>query len=62
MTESPDRLARLGEAVRAYDDARVARDAAIREALAGGERVVDIVASTGLSRSRIYQIRDGVRT
>lgn len=62
MTESPDRLARLGETVRAYDDARVARDAAIREALAGGERVVDIVASTGLSRSRIYQIRDGVRT
>ncbi|MEW1939272.1 hypothetical protein AB0331_18175 [Dietzia maris] len=31
----------------------------IRKALAGGARVVDIVAASGLTRARIYQVRDG---
>ena len=34
---------------------------AIRQALAGGHRTVDIAEAAGLSRARIYQIRDGKR-
>jgi hypothetical protein len=33
----------------------------IRAALAAGARVADIAASAGVSRSRVYQIRDGRR-
>jgi len=61
MSQHGDRLTRLGEAVRAIEAARTTRDELIREALAVGERVVDICTITGLSRSRVYQIRDGVR-
>jgi hypothetical protein len=35
------------------------RDTAIREALDGGTSVATLQAETGLSRPRIYQIRDG---
>lgn len=34
------------------------RDQLIREALAADVRVRDLVADTGLTRARIYQIRD----
>jgi hypothetical protein len=37
------------------------RDQLIREALAADIRVRDLVADTGLTRARIYQIRDGRR-
>lgn len=37
------------------------RDTLIRQALAEGTSVVDLAASAGLTRSRIYQIRDGRR-
>lgn len=37
------------------------RDDAIRSALAAGTSVAALVAETGLSRARIYQIRDGRR-
>lgn len=62
MNGDGDRLAYLSDAVQVMEDGIAGRDAAIRRALDEKERVVDIVARTGLSRSRIYQIRDGVRT
>jgi uncharacterized coiled-coil DUF342 family protein len=34
------------------------RDELIRECIAAGVRVKDLVADTGLTRGRIYQIRD----
>lgn len=34
---------------------------AIRAAIAAGERVVDIAAAAGVTRDRVYQIRDGRR-
>lgn len=41
--------------------ARAAQADAIRAALAAGVRVVDVVRVTGLSRERVYQVRDGRR-
>lgn len=35
--------------------------AAIRGAVAAGQRVVDVAAAAGVSRERVYQIRDGRR-
>lgn len=35
--------------------------AAIRAAVAAGERVVEIAAAAGITRDRVYQIRDGRR-
>lgn len=49
------------EAEAAAHDAMVARDRAIRHALARGARVVDVMAASGVSRSRIDQIRKGRR-
>lgn len=34
---------------------------AIRQALAGGHRAVDIAEAASISRARVYQIRDGRR-
>lgn len=34
---------------------------AIRQALAGGHRAADIAEAAGMSRARVYQIRDGRR-
>jgi len=45
----------------AADAARAAQAEAIRRALAAGARVVDVVHVTGLSRERVYQVRDGRR-
>lgn len=49
------------EAEAAAHDAMVARDRAIRHALARGARVVDVMAASGVSRARIDQIRKGSR-
>jgi len=43
------------------DDADKRRDDLIRAALADGVSVGEVVNATGLSRARIYQIRDGRR-
>lgn len=58
-------LADLEDAARAYDQAHSdfqtaeqQRIAAVRAALAAGARVVDICRITGMTRSRVYQIRD----
>ncbi len=47
--------------VDAAEQNREARDATIRAALKEGVPVREIVAHTGLSRERVYQIRDGRR-
>ena len=49
------------EAEAAAHDAMVARDRAIRRALARGARVVDVMAAAGVTRARIEQIRKGTR-
>ena len=49
------------EAEAAAHDSMVARDRAIRHALAHGARVVDVMAAAGVSRARIDQIRKGGR-
>ena len=58
----------VADATRASDDAEsaahtamVARDRAIRHALARGARVVDVMSASGVSRARIDQIRKGGR-
>ena len=58
-------LVDLEEAARAYNDAHIdfqtaeqQRMAAVRAALAAGARVVDICRITGMSRGRVYQIKD----
>lgn len=58
----------VADAARASDkaeaaahDAMVARDRAIRHALARGARVVDVMAASGVGRARIDQIRRGTR-
>ena len=48
-------------AVEKADEAEAARDEAIRDALDDGVAVVRLVEATGLSRGRIYQIRDRTR-
>jgi hypothetical protein len=63
-----DGLAALGAMTRTIqdykdcvDEAVEERDDLIRRLLAGGVAVKDIKAKTGLSRERVYQIRDGRR-
>lgn len=58
-------LADLEDAARTYDQAHSnfqtaeqQRIAAVRAALAAGARVVDICRITGMSRGRVYQIKD----
>ena len=58
-------LSDLEDAARAYDQAHSdfqtaeqQRIAAVRAALAAGARVVEICRITGMTRSRVYQIRD----
>lgn len=45
------------DADRVLRDAQATRDRAIRNALAHGARVVDVMAAAGVTRSRIDQIR-----
>lgn len=53
---TPVRLTADEQRRRDFGSAR--RDAAIRQALTDGVPVADLVTQTGLSRARIYQIRD----
>lgn len=62
-TTALDALADAVVARRTADDAasiaRAALDQMIRAEVANGRSVADIVRVTGLTRARIYQIRDG---
>ena len=49
------------DADRVLRDAQATRDRAIRNALAHGARVVDVMAAAGVTRARIDQIRRGTR-
>lgn len=56
-----DDLSRVAVAASRIGQAEEARDEAIRKALAAGHSVIAIANAAGLSRARIYQIRDGRR-
>ena len=56
-----DEIAAAQALVDAAEDNLLARDTSIRAALSEGVPVREIVAHTGLSRERVYQIRDGRR-
>lgn len=56
-----DTVTALDAAEQAAEAARHDRDQAVRAAIFAGARIVDITAITGLSRNRVYQIRDGRR-
>ncbi|MEU4154715.1 hypothetical protein [Streptomyces antimycoticus] len=56
-----DDLSRIAVAASRIGQAEEARDEAIRKALAAGHSVIAIANAAGLSRARIYQIRDGRR-
>lgn len=65
MTTTTDALARVctlarlaREADAAAERARAARDEAIRGALATGAAPQDVQAAAGVSRARLYQVRD----
>lgn len=60
-TAPADDLSRIAIAVSRIGQAEEARDRAIHEALAAGHSVIAIANAAGLSRARIYQIRDGRR-
>lgn len=49
------------DADRVLRDAQATRDRAIRNALARGARVVDVMEAAGVTRARIDQIRRGTR-
>lgn len=49
------------DADRVLRDAQSTRDRAIRNALAHGARVVDVMTAAGVTRARIDQIRRGTR-
>lgn len=53
--------AEVRRSAKRVDDSLERRDANIRAALTMDVPVKDIVADTGLSRARVYQIRDGRR-
>lgn len=53
-----DTVTALDTAEQAAEAARHDRDQAVRAAISAGARIVDITAITGLSRNRVYQIRD----
>jgi len=60
-----DVITEATEAKRSADETAADADrtwrAAIRNALADGQRVVDVAEAAGISRERVYQIRDGRR-
>ena len=53
-----DLRAELRRTVAQLGDLMDRRDELIREGIAAGVRVRDLVADTGLTRGRIYQIKD----
>lgn len=61
LAEVTDATAAVGGAQRGLEDAQARRDAVVRAALDCGERVAAVAAAAGLSRERVYQIRDGRR-
>lgn len=54
-----DDLTEVRDKLDALDGLQDERAHLVRKALVAGARVVDIVNASGLSRPRIYQIRDG---
>lgn len=48
----------LAEARAVLEEAEMQWRAAIRAAVGGGQRVVDVADAAGISRERVYQIRD----
>lgn len=54
-----DELAEVRDRLDALAELQDERARLIRKALADGARIVDIVEASGLTRARIYQIRDG---
>lgn len=56
-----DTVTALTAAEAAAEAARHDRDQAVRAAISAGARIIDITATTGLHRNRVYQIRDGRR-
>ena len=67
LTEAPDddprerALLAVEDAAARLANAEGERNAAIRKALDAGAAVISIAGAAGLSRARIYQIRDGRR-
>lgn len=45
----------------AVEEAEAVLQRRVRDALAAGERAVDIAEALGVSRARVYQLRDGTR-
>lgn len=54
-------LESVTECSRTAAEALEARDEAIRQAVTAGLRATDIARAAGISRERVYQIRDGRR-
>lgn len=54
-------LDRIMAATVARQEAEAEWRASIRAALSDGQRVVDIAEAAGISRERVYQLRDGRR-
>lgn len=53
-----DLTAQITDASRALDSLRMERDGIIRGALATGTSVDAVVTATGLTRARVYQIKN----
>lgn len=58
MMDAEEIRAELREVVAQLEALARRRDDLIRRGLGGGVRPVDLVSDAGLTRSRIYQIRD----
>lgn len=54
-----DDLAETRDKIEALTQLQIERTRLVRKAIDTGARVVDITAASGLTRARIYQIRDG---
>lgn len=59
MTSKKTTLDRARRTSRAVNQAQARRDAAILDALAANNAAAAIARTTGLSRARIYQIKNG---
>lgn len=61
MADVRSAAAKVEQLTGGLDEAKHERDAKIRAALERGKSVSDLTEATGLSRERVYQIRDGRR-
>lgn len=61
MAEVRSATAKVESLTSELDNAKQYRDAKIRTAIQRGKSVADLTQATGLSRERVYQIRDGRR-